>query len=67
MKSREKISAKLAVLGARRAEVWKAARPSNPVQVRDAAEHDRIDLEARIEALTWVLSPEWNDVLMRME
>lgn len=67
MKSHGKINAKLAELSARRAEVWKAGRPSNPVSIRDAAEHDRIDLEARIAALTWVLGPEWEDAAIKKE
>lgn len=62
MKSLEKISAKRALLVSRRAEVWKAARPSNPANVRHAAERDRIDLEARISTLNWVLNPEWDEV-----
>ena len=62
MKSQEKISAKLALLSSRRAEVWAAGRPSNPANVRHAAERDRIDLEARIQTLTWVLGPEWDEV-----
>lgn len=63
MKSQEKISAKLALLIARRADVRAAGKPSNPASVRRAAEHDLIDVEARIQALTWVLGPEWDEVL----
>lgn len=62
MKSQEKIREKLALLASRREEVWNAARPSNPANVRHSAERDRIDLEARIAVLDWVLSPEWDEV-----
>ena len=62
MKSQEKIKAKLALLSSRRAEVWAAGKLSNPANVRHAAEHDRVDLEARIQTLTWVLGPEWDEV-----
>jgi hypothetical protein len=63
MKSREKIETKLELLEARRAEAWKAGRPSNPVNIREQqAERDRIGLETRIATLRWVLSPEWDEV-----
>jgi len=62
MKTETKIKDKLTELSSRRSEVWRMGRPSNPVNVRDAAERQRIDLEARIATLRWVLSPEWDEV-----
>ena len=62
MKSQAKIEAKSREMSARRPDVWAMGKPSNPVNVRDAAERERIDLEARIATLRWVLGPDWDEV-----
>lgn len=49
------IRIKLRQLMVRRREVFDALRPSNPADMREAAAHDRIDIEARIAVLMWVL------------
>ncbi|HME59218.1 MAG TPA: hypothetical protein VKF63_12825 [Terracidiphilus sp.] len=55
MKSAQTVRDKKNELEAKRPQVWAMMRPSEPANIRENAEHLRVELEAQIDALQWVL------------